>query len=135
MADGLFETGLRISEWASVLDVELPADDPDCGFTTCWLADACAKGGYGRRFWLPRHALTGVLSYVEGARARAVRRAQRGGPYRAAARSSRVPSEMRSAVIVDRAHQMEEQPTGRRRGVQALLEHDQVHLAVRIRAV
>jgi integrase len=81
MADGLFETGLRISEWVSVLDVELPADDPDRAFTTCWLADACAKGGYGRRFWLSRHALTGVLSYMEGARARAVRRAHRAGRY------------------------------------------------------
>jgi len=80
-ADGLFETGLRLSEWASVLDVELPPDDPGRAFVTCWLADACAKGGHGRRFWLPRPALTGVLSYMEGARASAVRRAQRAGRY------------------------------------------------------
>jgi hypothetical protein len=38
-ADGLFETGLRLSEWASVLDIELPGDDPDRAFTTRWLAD------------------------------------------------------------------------------------------------
>ncbi len=80
-ADGLFETGLRLSEWASVLDIELPGDDPDRAFTTCWLADACAKGGLGRRYWLPRSALLGVLSYTEGARARAVRRAQRHHRY------------------------------------------------------
>src|SRR6266851_3829694 len=48
---------------------------------TCWLAGACAKGGHGSRFWLPRPALTGVLSYMEGARASAVRRAQRAGRY------------------------------------------------------
>lgn len=80
-ADGLFETGLRLSEWASVLDVELPGDDPDRAFTTRWLADACAKGGLGRRYWLPRPALVGVLSYTEGSRARAVRRAQQQGRY------------------------------------------------------
>ena len=68
---GLFETGLRLSEWASLLDVELPSDDPGRAFVTCWLADAGAKGGYGRRFWLPRPALAGVLAYVEGRRAAA----------------------------------------------------------------
>ncbi len=80
-ADGLFETGLRLSEWASILDIELPPDDPDRAFVTCWLAGACAKGGQGRRFWLPRPALTGVLSYLEGARAVAVRRARQAGRY------------------------------------------------------
>ncbi|MEU9079110.1 site-specific integrase [Kitasatospora sp. NPDC048538] len=93
-ADGLFETGLRLSEWASVLDIELPGDDPDRAFTTRWLADACAKGGLGRRYWLPRSALLGVLSYSEGARARAVRRAQRQDRYAA------VPGR----VVVERVH-------------------------------
>ncbi len=80
-ADGLYETGLRLQEWASILDVELPADDPARGYATRWLADACAKGRVGRRYWLPRVALTGVLSYGEGARALAVHRAQREGRY------------------------------------------------------
>jgi integrase len=80
-ADGLYETGLRLQEWASVLDIELPADDPARGYATCWLAAACAKGKIRRRYWLPRTALTGVLSYLEGARAGAVRRAQRSGRY------------------------------------------------------
>jgi integrase len=93
-ADGLFETGLRLSEWASVLDIELPADDPDRAFTTCWLADVCAKGGWGRRYWLPRSALVGVLSYLEGARARAVRRAQQHNLY------ALVPD----MLIVERVH-------------------------------
>ena len=30
-ADGLFEIGLRLQEWASILDLELQADDPDRG--------------------------------------------------------------------------------------------------------
>jgi hypothetical protein len=42
-ADALFETGLRLDECASLLTVELPPDDPSRVFTTCWLADACAK--------------------------------------------------------------------------------------------
>jgi len=93
-ADGLFETGLRLSEWASVLDIELPADDPGRAFTTCWPADACAKGGFGRRYWLPRPALLAALSYAEGARAKAVRRAQRHDRYAA------VPDRL----IVERVH-------------------------------
>jgi hypothetical protein len=80
-ADGLYGSGLRLAEWASVLLIELPDDDPARGYTTSYLADACAKGGYGRRYWLPRTALLGVLDYVEGARARAVRGAQQAGRY------------------------------------------------------
>jgi len=84
-ADGLYGTGLRLQEWSSMLDVELPPDDPARGFYTCRLADACAKGGQGRRFWMPRSALVDVLAYTEGARAAAVRRAQAKGRYEALA--------------------------------------------------
>jgi integrase len=93
-ADGLFETGLRLREWAGLLDVERPADDPDRAFTTCWLADACAKGGWGRRFWLPRSALVGVLSYMEGSRARAVRRARGEGRY----------AQLGDVLVLERVH-------------------------------
>jgi len=80
-ADGLYGSGLRLAEWASVLLIDLPEDDPARGYTTSYLADACAKGGYGHRYWLPRIVLLGVLDYVEGARARAVRQAQQDGRY------------------------------------------------------
>ncbi|MFF0482481.1 site-specific integrase [Streptomyces sp. NPDC004435] len=79
--DGLYGNGLRVSEWASVVLPELPAYDRRRGFFTCELAEACAKGGYGHKYWMPRSALRGVLSYVEGARAAAVRRAQAAGRY------------------------------------------------------
>jgi Phage integrase, N-terminal SAM-like domain len=80
-ADGLNGTGLRLTEWASVLLNELADDDPARGYSTCWLADASAKRGYGHKYWMPRPALVAVLDYVEGARARAVRAAQRAGRY------------------------------------------------------
>jgi len=64
-----------------VLLFELPDDETSRGYATCRLADACAKGGYGHRYWLPRPAVLGVLDYVEGGRAKAVRRAQREGVY------------------------------------------------------
>jgi site-specific recombinase XerD len=80
-ADGLYGSGLRLAEWASVLLTELPDDEPGRGYATAHLADVCAKGGYGHKYWLPRTALLGVLDYVEGARAKAVRRAQRCGRY------------------------------------------------------
>lgn len=79
--DGLYGTGLRLTEWASVLLDELPAADPSRGFSRCRLADGSAKGADGHDYWLPRWALDGVLNYVEGARARAVRGAQQKGHY------------------------------------------------------
>lgn len=89
-ADGLYGSGLRLSEWASVLVTELPDDDLARGYSTCRLADACAKGGYGHKFWLPRPALLAVLDYLEGPRARAVRQAQRAGRYDRVARARMV---------------------------------------------
>ncbi|WP_197989726.1 integrase [Streptomyces pactum] len=80
-ADGLYGTGLRLSEWASVVLPELPEETRGRGYYTCALADACAKGGYGHAYWMPRAVLSDVLSYVEGSRARAVRRAQVAGRY------------------------------------------------------
>ncbi|KAA8877459.1 hypothetical protein F3087_43945 [Nocardia colli] len=79
--DGLYGTGLRLREWASVLVSELPADEPARGFFTGRLAAACAKGGRGRRYWMPGHVLADVLAYVEGERAAAIRRAQARGLY------------------------------------------------------
>ncbi|MEU8967485.1 site-specific integrase, partial [Streptomyces sp. NPDC048491] len=79
--DGLYGTGLRVSSWASVVLPELPRIAPGRGYFTCALADKCAKGRYGYRYWMPRAVLTGTSSYREGARARAVRQAQREGRY------------------------------------------------------
>ncbi|MBF6439643.1 site-specific integrase [Nocardia cyriacigeorgica] len=79
--DGLYGTGLRLSEWASVVLPEVPALGSGRSFYTCELADACAKGGYGHSYWIPRKPLSAVWAYVEGARARVVRQAQADGRY------------------------------------------------------
>lgn len=79
--DGLYGTGLRLTEWASVLQLELPFDDPDRGFMTAQVAATCAKGGVRRKYWMPRPVLSAVLAYGEGERAAAVRRAQAVGRY------------------------------------------------------
>lgn len=82
--DGLYGTGLRVSEWASVLDIELP----DLGvtrFPKAWLSGACIKGKkQGREYRIPRSVLRSIASYtdpVEGSRAEIVERAQRAGRY------------------------------------------------------
>lgn len=79
--DGLYGTGLRLSEWASLVIDELPIPDTGHPFRKCHLADACAKGGYGHAYWMPQQVLSGVSAYAEGARARAVRAAQDSGLY------------------------------------------------------
>ncbi|WP_232534976.1 site-specific integrase [Nocardia terpenica] len=80
-ADGLYGTALRLTEWASVVLPELPPLEAGRGYYTCELAGKCAKGEYGHPYWIPRRALSAVWSYVEGARARAVRHAQAAGTY------------------------------------------------------
>jgi len=81
--EGLYGTGLRVSEWASVLDVELPAGG--YRLPKAWLAAACIKGGReGREYRIPRSVLAWAASYadpVEGSRAEAVRRAWHAGRY------------------------------------------------------
>lgn len=79
--DGLYGTGLRLTEWASTLMLELPGESVSRNYSTCRLASACAKGGRGRRFWMPRTVLADALGYCEGERAAAVRRAQQAGRY------------------------------------------------------
>ncbi|MFI6286705.1 integrase [Streptomyces sp. NPDC051018] len=101
-ADGLYGTGLRLSEWASVVLPELPEEARGRGYYTCALADACAKGGYGHTYWMPRAVLSDVLSYVEGARARSVRRAQVADRYeRVTERRIAVGFEGRQAVTFE----------------------------------
>lgn len=82
--EGLYGTGLRLREWASILDVELPAAAAG-RMTRAWLAAPCIKGGgAGRRYYIPRSVLAAVAAYldpVEGSRAEAVTRAQREGRY------------------------------------------------------
>jgi site-specific recombinase XerD len=82
-ADALYGTGLRLTEWASVVLPELPRPGAGRSYYTCVLADACAKGGYGHPYWIPHTAVSAVLGYIEGGRARAVRSAQASGRYEA----------------------------------------------------
>lgn len=79
--DGLYGTGLRLTEWGSIVLPELAKLEFGRNFFTSRLADACAKGGYGHPYWVPREVLSAVSAYVEGARARAVRDAQTAGRY------------------------------------------------------
>ncbi|MFG2235933.1 site-specific integrase [Streptomyces sp. NPDC048723] len=82
--DGLYGTGLRVQEWASLLDVELPLAE-EGRFPRAWLAAACIKGAKeGRGYRIPRRVMASVASYMdewEGSRAEAIRRAQRAGRY------------------------------------------------------
>ncbi|MFJ3216103.1 site-specific integrase [Kitasatospora sp. NPDC086801] len=82
--DGLYGTGLRLLEWASVLDVEIPAVG-SARFASAWLSAACIKRGReGRVYRIPRSVLTAVAAYadpLEGSRIEAVRRAQQARRY------------------------------------------------------
>ncbi|GAB2923491.1 integrase [Streptomyces mayteni] len=83
--DGLYGTGLRLEEWGSVLDVELPSVDAEGRFPRAYLARACTKGRReGREYRVPAGVVTSLAGYldpIEGSRAEAVRRARRAGRY------------------------------------------------------
>ncbi|GHB10446.1 site-specific integrase [Streptomyces termitum] len=82
--DGLYGTGLRLQEWGSVLDVEIPRSAGG-RLPRAWLAAACVKGAKeGRWYRIPRAVLREIEGYadpLEGSRTQAVRRAQRRGTY------------------------------------------------------
>ena len=83
--DGLYGTGLRLQEWASILDVEIPLR-AEGRFPKAWLAAACIKGTKkeGRWYRIPRQVLRDIEGYcdpLEGSRTEAIRRAQRAGRY------------------------------------------------------
>ncbi len=79
--DGLYGSGLRLQEWASILTLELRQPTKGRKYTTHDLSDACAKGGLGHRYWMERSALDAVAGYKETERAAAIRRAQDNGLY------------------------------------------------------
>lgn len=79
--DGIYGSGLRLQEWASVLTTELREPAPNRDYVTLQLADACAKGGRGHPYWLRRQTLNSVAVYIETERATAVRKAQAFGLY------------------------------------------------------
>ena len=81
--EGLYGTGLRLSEWSSIIVDEIPPLDSRRSFFKAVLADRCAKGGYGHPYWIPRRTLADVESYVEGPRALAIEKARRRGLYEA----------------------------------------------------
>ena len=78
--DGLYGSGLRLQEWSSLLMNEIH-EPGRANFVTHRLADACAKGERGHRYWLKREVVNAVAGYVETERAAAVRRAQTSGLY------------------------------------------------------
>jgi integrase len=83
-AEGLWGTGLRLREWASVLDVEVSSAGGE-RYPRAWLAAACVKGGRrGRWYRIPRRALGALGSYLDpvaGSRAEVVARARDAGRY------------------------------------------------------
>ena len=79
--EGLFGTGLRIGEWASMLTIEVPKPGSE-GLVRSRVAPCCAKGGSGRPFWMRRRVAQQVHFYLqEGSRTAAIARAQGAGRY------------------------------------------------------
>ncbi|TFC17148.1 tyrosine-type recombinase/integrase [Cryobacterium sp. MDB2-10] len=79
--EGLYRTGLRMQEWASILISELPKQADDRWFYTLALANGCAKGRYGHTFWIERAAVNHIRNYVENDRRSSIARAQGHGAY------------------------------------------------------
>lgn len=96
--DGLYNSGLRVQEWSSILTDEISRRSSR-GYSTFKLADACAKGGRGHAFWLREDALDAVALYMEAERAQAVRRGRAAGLYESD-QFSHVIHEVRNREIV-----------------------------------
>lgn len=81
-ASVLFRTGLRVQEAGNLLlGVELLENPGGRRFVTSRVASALAKGGRGRKFWMPVSCVSEVGAYVWGERARSVGQARARGVY------------------------------------------------------
>ena len=86
MMEMLFSSGLRITEGASLLTLELPAHDRhSVGLNEAHLPAAIAKGGHPRTWYLFNDALSLVHSYMTTTRRVSIDRAKRHGRYEKAA--------------------------------------------------
>lgn len=79
--DLMIRTGLRLEEQASLTVFDLPDPDSSSSMRPMRLPSAIAKGGSGRRVYIPSNVLKDVLDYVRFERADAVARAVRRGAY------------------------------------------------------
>lgn len=82
-ADLLFDSGLRRSEAASLLTMELPKRETGRRYQWSRLASAAAKSRRPRAFNMRSETLTSIEAYVDSTRAKAVRHAQLTGTYEA----------------------------------------------------
>ncbi|WP_375424188.1 tyrosine-type recombinase/integrase [uncultured Friedmanniella sp.] len=80
-ADLLFDSGLRRTEGASLLVLELPAVAEGSRYQRGRLATAVAKNGSGRPFYVTTATLRRIGAYLATSRADAVRAAQEAGRY------------------------------------------------------
>jgi site-specific recombinase XerD len=79
--DLMIRTGLRLEEQASLTVFDLPDPDPSSSMRPMRLPSAIAKGGSGRRVYIPSNVLKDVWDYVRFERADAVARAARRDAY------------------------------------------------------
>ena len=99
-ADGLYDTGLRRTELASLLVSDVPSPTRRV-LTREQLAAACAKLNRGRPYWVPARSARQLRSYIrEGSRPRAVRRAQEAGRYADLSELWIVRDESRSGFLI-----------------------------------
>ncbi len=125
--NGLYRSGLRVRELSSVLlDWEWPTVvESGRPWKTVRLADAAAKGGRGRDYWVPRGVRMEVAAYVLGERAEAVSRAQAQGRYEADSTRLRVLDMVnRDLTLIDASGQQ------RRRSLDGLDPDDRRRLYV-----
>lgn len=82
-ADLLFDSGLRRTEAASLLTLELPVNDGRSRYQWTRVARAVAKYGSGRPFCVSTASLSRIRAYEQTGRADAIRAAQSAGRYEA----------------------------------------------------
>lgn len=80
-SDLMIRTGLRLEEQSSLTLFDLPDPDPSSAMRPLRLPSSIAKGGSGRRVYIPSSVLRDVWDYVRFERADAVSRAARGNFY------------------------------------------------------
>lgn len=119
--DALWSSGLRLTEGATLLTLELPHTENQERFLRGRVGEAVAKGGSKRDFWISRNALNLIDNYIQIDRIAAIARARYEGRY----------NELSGIIFAEGVNRRRELVFHDQQGVRGTISLDQLDQAMR----
>ena len=120
-SDTLWSSGLRLTEGATLLILELPHTTELDRYLRGRIGEAVAKGGAKRDFWISRQALEKINNYIEIDRQAAIERANYEGRY----------NEISGIIIVEKVNRKRELICRNEKGARSTVSLDELDQGMR----